>query len=149
MSFLSQSVASSLKHGGRALCIFWARGTCHPEEYRFHDFGIKNGIEFYNFGIKSGIHFCDFGIKKPDMNVKTCYYTKLCTQNKILDQEMQNLKQQKFILSLISTVKSLMNSNSPYCHNFKIKTDVNVKIRYHTKLCTQNEILDSEMQNLK
>ena len=37
-----------------------------------------------------------------------------------------------------------MNSNSLNNYNFKTKTDMNVKICFHTKLCTQNRIFDSK-----
>ena len=47
------------------------------------------------------------------------------------------------------TVKALMISNSLYHRYFQMKTDMNVKIGSYTKLCMQNKILASKMQNLK
>ena len=48
------------------------------------------------------------------------------------------------------TVKALMISNSLYHHhNFQMNTDMNLKIGSYNKLCTQNKILASKMQNLK
>ena len=42
-----------------------------------------------------------------------------------------------------------MISNSLNHHYFQMKTDMNVKIGSYTKLCMQNKILASKMQNIK
>ena len=42
-----------------------------------------------------------------------------------------------------------MTLKNSYCHNFEMKTDMKVKISPHTKVCTQNKILASKMQNIK
>ena len=55
---------------------------------------------------------------------------------------------QKFVQTSDFTVKALMNSNSLNRHNFQMKTDMKVKVCCHAKVCTQNKILDSKMQNL-
>ena len=47
------------------------------------------------------------------------------------------------------TVKALMISNSLNHRYFQMKTDMNVKIGSYTKLCMQNKILASKMQNIK
>ena len=49
---------------------------------------------------------------------------------------------QKFVQTSDFTVKALMNSNSLNRHNFQTKTDMKVKICRHTKVCTQNKILE-------
>ena len=54
-----------------------------------------------------------------------------------------------FVQSFDFTVKALMISNSSYHHYFQMKTGMNVKIGSYTKLCMQNKILASKMQNLK
>ena len=47
------------------------------------------------------------------------------------------------------TVKAVMNSNSLDCHNFEIKTFINFKMCFNVKICMQNKILASKVQNLK
>ena len=47
------------------------------------------------------------------------------------------------------TAKALMISNSSYPRNFQMKIDINGKIGSYAKLCMQNKILASKMQNLK
>ena len=47
------------------------------------------------------------------------------------------------------SLKALMISNSSYHRNFQTKTDMRVKICFYAKLCTQNRILASKMQQLK
>ena len=47
------------------------------------------------------------------------------------------------------TVKALMISNSLNHRYFQMETDMNVKIGSYTKLCMQNKILASKMQNIK
>ena len=46
-------------------------------------------------------------------------------------------------------VKALMIFNSLYHRNFQTKTDMKGKIYFYAKLCTQNKISASKMQNLK
>ena len=50
---------------------------------------------------------------------------------------------------LIWRSKALMISNSLNHRYFQMKTDMNVKISSYTKLCMQNKILASKMQNIK
>ena len=54
-----------------------------------------------------------------------------------------------FVQTFDFTVKALMNSNSLNHRYFQMKTDMNVKIGSYTKLCMQNKILASRMQNIK
>ena len=54
-----------------------------------------------------------------------------------------------FVQTFDFTVKALMISNSLNHRYFQMKTDMNVKIGSYTKLCMQNEILASKMQNIK
>ena len=54
-----------------------------------------------------------------------------------------------FVQTFDFTVKALMISNSlNHCY-FQVKTDMDVKIGSYTKLCMQNKILASKMQNIK
>ena len=54
-----------------------------------------------------------------------------------------------FVQTFDFTVKALMISNSSYHRNFQMKTDMNVKIGSSSKLCMQNKILASKLQNVK
>ena len=54
-----------------------------------------------------------------------------------------------FVQTFDFTVKALMISNSLNHRYFQLKTDMNVKIGSYTKLCMQNKILASRMQNIK
>ena len=54
-----------------------------------------------------------------------------------------------FVQTFDFTVKALMISNSLNHRNFQIKTDMNVKIGSFSKLCMQNKILASKLQNVK
>ena len=54
-----------------------------------------------------------------------------------------------FVQTFDFTVKALMISNSLNHRYFQMKTDMNVKIGSYTKLCMQNKILASKMQNIK
>ena len=55
----------------------------------------------------------------------------------------------QFVQTFDFTVKALMISNSlNHCY-FQMKTDMDVKIGSYTKLCMQNKILASKMQNIK
>ena len=54
-----------------------------------------------------------------------------------------------FVQTFDFTVKALMISNSLDHRNFQMKTDMNVKIGSYSKLCMQNKILASKLQNVK
>ena len=54
-----------------------------------------------------------------------------------------------FVQTFDFTVKALMISNSLYHRNFQMKRDMNVKIGSYSKLCMQNKILASKLQNVK
>ena len=54
-----------------------------------------------------------------------------------------------FVQTFDFMVKALMISNSFYHRYFQMKTEMNVKIGSYTKLCMQNKILASKMQNIK
>ena len=54
-----------------------------------------------------------------------------------------------FVQTFDFTVKALMISNSLNHRYFQMKTDMNVKIGSYTKLCMQNKIFASKMQNIK
>ena len=54
-----------------------------------------------------------------------------------------------FVQTFDFTVKALMISNSLNHRYFQMKTDMNAKVGPYTKLCMQNKILASKMQNIK
>ena len=58
---------------------------------------------------------------------------------KVFDRKVRYLD--KFCPNFYFKVKALMSYNSLYHRNFQMKTDMNVKIGSHTKLCTQKKIL--------
>ena len=47
------------------------------------------------------------------------------------------------------TVKALLTLNSLNRRNFQTKIDMEIKIRFYAKLCTQNKIFASKMQHLQ
>ena len=55
---------------------------------------------------------------------------------------------QKFVQTSEFTVKALMSLNDSYRYSLQRKTDMKVKMFFHTKLCALNKVSDSEMQNL-
>ena len=66
---------------------------------------ISNSLYHRNFEMKTA------------MNVKTGSYTKLCTQNKILDSKMQHLKQQKtFVFAPLILKRWIIAAKQPSIH---------------------------------